>query len=79
MVIAERMSYTYDGFLSLDARGQRRLFYINHQVSRLVVSGNVKGEIQLADGLGPFVRQRSLFLGLLLARGGVFSGGWICR
>lgn len=73
------MSYTYDGLLSLDARSQRLLFYIDHQVSRLEVSGDVEGEIQLADGLGPFVRQRSLFLGLFLARGGVFSGGWICR
>lgn len=60
--------------MPLDTSRDSVLLEVNDEVTPLEVAGHFDGDIEIADGLGPLVRE-SVLLGLLLgARGGLFGG-----
>lgn len=71
--LGQRGTHIDDGVLAFDTRSKLELLDFNHEIARLHVAGNGKGDIELADGLRPLVRQAGLLFKLLGARGGVFS------
>lgn len=71
--------YLDEGFLTLDARLEAVLLDLNHEIPRLEVPGDGKGDVELRDDLSPLVGQSRLFLSLLGTSGGVFNGSRFCH
>jgi hypothetical protein len=71
-------THLQNGFLPLDARHDGVLLDVNHEVARLEVAGYGNVNVDIADGLPPFVGE-GVLLGLFLgAGGGFFGGGGLC-
>lgn len=70
----QEVVYLDDGVLALDAGIEALLLEVDDEIARLEVSGDGKGEIEVANGLAPLVRQRGLLPGLGGAGGGLFGG-----
>jgi hypothetical protein len=70
-------TYVYDGVLALDPRHQLLLLDVHNQVPALEVTRHGDVDVEVADGLGPLVREGSLLLGLLGACRCILLGGGI--
>ena len=56
--------YINDGFLALDSNTQMILGNLDVKVASLEIAGDPGGEIDILDGLHPFVGELALLLGL---------------
>lgn len=65
--------------MTLETSRELLLLDINNEILGLHVARNVKGDVELGNGLGPFVRKRILFLLLLETSGGVLCGSRFCK
>jgi hypothetical protein len=71
--------YLDERFLALDTRLKAVLLDLDHEISRLEIPRDSKGDIELRDDLRPLVGQSSLLLGLLGTSGSVFNGSGFCH